>query len=53
MGGEYIMTNDEQKISISEEQLQIQDCTIEDQDIVNYFENLQNVLSLSSLRLFN
>ena len=42
MGREYIMTNDEQKISISEEQLQIQDCMIEDQDIVNYFENLQN-----------
>ncbi len=32
--------NDEQKITISDDKLQIENCTIEDQDIVNYFENL-------------
>jgi len=36
------MTNDEQKISVSDEKLTIQNCSIDDQDIVNYFDNLQN-----------
>jgi len=36
------MTKDEQKITISEDELQIQNCIINDQDVINYFENLQS-----------
>jgi hypothetical protein len=37
------MTNDEQKISVSDnDELLIQNCVIDDQDVVNYFENLQS-----------
>ncbi len=36
------MTDNEPKINISEDQLEIKNFTIEDQDIVNYFENLQS-----------
>ena len=32
--------NDEQKITISNNELQIENCRIEDQDVVNYFKNL-------------
>ena len=37
------MTNDEQKISVSDnDELLIQYCVIDDQDVVSYFENLQS-----------
>jgi hypothetical protein len=36
------MKNDERKITISEDKLQIQNYVIDDQDVVNYFENLQS-----------
>ena len=36
------MVNNEQKVILNENELSIQNCIINDQDVVNYFENLQN-----------
>ena len=33
---------EEQKVILNDNELQIQNCTINDQDIINYFENLQS-----------
>jgi hypothetical protein len=35
------MNKDKQEITVSDDELQIQHCIIDDQDVVNYFENLQ------------
>jgi hypothetical protein len=36
------MNKDDQKITLSDDELQIQNCVIDDQDVVSYFENLQS-----------
>ena len=36
------MENNEQKVILNENELLIQNCTIDDQDVLNYFENMQS-----------